>query len=90
MKKIFIALFGIALISCLFCNNVNSQSTVEGVVDKIIDATTEGGTTLHCRCKSNGCYGGNAFSFRASCFKITQPEQRCYNYDGHCVGHNEE
>lgn len=84
MKKVLIALFGIMLISCLFSSNVNSQSTVEQVVDKIIDATTEDGTTPHCRCKGGGCYGGNAFSFRASCAKLASGVGFCNTYDSNC------
>lgn len=36
-----------------------------------------------CRCKQDGCYGGNAISFRASCAKSADPIQ-CADYDNNC------
>lgn len=77
MKKVVIILLGVLFISCLFVSEVNSQSTVEKVVDKVTNAVTAKDAILHCRCKKGGCYGGNALSFRANCTNFEHGEGDC-------------
>lgn len=42
------------------------------------------GTTLYCRCKHGGCYGGNFFSFRANCGNYPGGTGNCASQKSNC------
>lgn len=80
MKKVVIVLLSMVFISCLFISEVNSQSTVEKVTSKLVDASKATDAILHCRCKKGECRGGNALSFRANCANFKDGEGNCSEY----------
>lgn len=80
MKKLIIILLSVTCISFLFVNEVNSQS----IIKETTDAIKQDGPVLHCRCKSGGCYGGNALSFRANCANFTDGKGDCNHFKSNC------
>lgn len=47
------------------------------------DITGDFDSINRCRCKDNGCYGGNAISLRAACAKSEEAID-CSKYEGSC------
>ena len=39
---------------------------------------------MRCRCKDDGCYGGNALSFRPICAKSDKGPINCADYNDNC------
>lgn len=79
MKKVLIV-SGMILLSLCLGGLVREISAGPG------DMTGIGGKlddVNRCRCKHNGCYGGNAISLRAECAKSDTPID-CSDYDGNC------
>jgi len=72
-------------VSNLFMQNVEALANGEDGGD--LNPYYEAGK-FYCRCKENsnginGCYGGNAISLRASCYKGSA-NIMCNNYDSNC------
>lgn len=81
MRKVILLVSAVCVLSALFTFNAYA-----GIDDDDIDTSIPVGdldSVNRCRCKGNGCYGGNAISLRASCAKSDEP-LNCSDYDGNC------
>lgn len=80
MKRVILLLSAVCLLSALFAINVY------GGIEDAGDITVPGGdldSVNRCRCKNNGCYGGNAISLRPACAK-SDGVLDCSEYDVNC------
>jgi hypothetical protein len=77
-KKILM-LFSILALGLVFSyqNKTSAQLSLELQIDDAL-------TTVHCRCKHGGCYGGNLISFRSACAKLTGEDQDCTKHAKNC------
>ena len=80
MKKVIFLLAAIALMQ--FVPNV------KGSADDLIEWPEEG-DIMHCRCKQEGCYAGNAFSLRPEC-ATGHGSIECWKYNANCEGYVED
>ncbi len=81
MKKVLLFLGAAVVVSVLFA--FQSYAGGASVDVTLPDVTGDFDSVNRCRCKKNGCYGGNAISFRAACAKDTAPID-CSDYLGVC------
>lgn len=80
MKKVLLFLGAAVVVSVLFAFQSYAGASVDVTLP---DVTGDFDSVNRCRCKKNGCYGGNAISFRAACAKDTAPIN-CSDYLGVC------
>ncbi len=78
-KKIFLLLSIVLMASAIFA--FKAYGSVE-IPDPDIPVG-DFDSINRCRCKNNGCYGGNALSLRAACAKSNEPLD-CSKYNGNC------
>lgn len=79
-RKMLMAL----LFAFLVCVVFTTTSSADDIKLDPGDIPVEMDPTMRCRCKKNGCYGGNALSFRPACAKGNGPIQ-CNEYNGNCA-----
>lgn len=80
MKKVILLLSAVCVLSALF--TFNAYAGIEDAVDvSIPDGDLD--SINRCRCKNEGCYGGNAISLRAACAK-SEGTLNCSDYVGNC------
>jgi hypothetical protein len=79
-KTVFLLLSAVLLVSALFTFNAYAG------IDAAADITLPEGdfdSVNRCRCKHEGCYAGNAISFRAACAK-SDTFLNCAEYAENC------
>lgn len=77
-KKVIIAFCFCTLALTPFTGSVSqAQVTLPEVPSDLI-------TTMVCRCKHGGCYGGSTISFRSACAKSTSGTIDCNAYTSNC------
>lgn len=81
MKKVLLFFGAAVLVSALFAFKAYADATIPSVPGLPGDFDS----VNRCRCKNNGCYGGNAISLRAACAKSEEPIDDCSLYAGNCV-----
>lgn len=80
MKKVILLLSAVCVLSALF--TFNAYAGIEDAADvSIPDGDLD--SINRCRCKNEGCYGGNAISLRAACGK-SEGTLTCSDHDGNC------
>ena len=79
-KKVFLLLSAVCLVSALF--TFNAYAGIEDAGDITLP---EGDLDVvnRCRCKHEGCYGGNAVSLGAACAK-SHDLLNCADFEGNC------
>ncbi len=80
MKKVLLFLSVAMLISAFFAFKAYAGVTLPSTPSLPGDFDS----INRCRCKNNGCYGGNAISLRAACAKSDEPIN-CSSFSGNCV-----
>lgn len=85
MKKFFLLLGAVIMISAAVTFNAYAG---DGDDDNdngtsLPDITGDFDSINRCRCKDNGCYGGNAISLRAACAK-SEEALDCSEYEKNC------
>lgn len=82
MKKVLLFFGAAVLVSAFFA--FKSYAGDGGATPVIPNLPGDFDSVNRCRCKNNGCYGGNAISLRAACAKSEGPID-CSLYAGNCV-----